>query len=519
MGGTMAIVILYFILVFGVALYVHSKQHKKTAEDYFLASRSMGSVVLAGTLFFTMMSGTLYFGGSGWGYKTGMGFSGAFMVGSTLFVPMIYILGYRAWLLGRKFGYISPAEIVGARFESNTARVLFSLFSIIYVIPYLSIQSIGAGHALSGLTQGAIPFNVGATIFTIVLTAYVLVGGFRSVAWTDLIQGILLVVFLFITFLMIVGAAGGFAGGVQKIARDAPELLMRPGGGGYFTPKIWVSWLALILFNAGVQPQIFQRYLAARSHHSLKTAFLFYGIMNIIVVSMSILGGAFGRIAKPGLQVADQIIPSFLASAASPIFAALVMSGALAAIMSTADSQLLTLSSLWTRDFYLVVKPQTSDERQTSMGRWAVVVFAVLGLLFTYTNPPFIAIVALNAYSGIAILWPAMMASLFWKRANKQGIVASILGSQILHAGFVLKLLPASLLFGFTPVIPSLVVAVGLLLVVTYLTPPPPNALVEKFFGFLDPIFTPRVEVAMYTRETETRKGALGFLRGRLARS
>jgi SSS family solute:Na+ symporter len=151
-------------LVVGLAAY---RVTERAAEDFYLASRTFGTVVLLFTVFATLLSAFTFFGGPDTAYAFGpewilvMG-----LMDGVIFAVLWYVVGYKQWLLGQQHGYVTLGELLGDRFGSVGIRVLVAVVSLFWLFPYVMLQQIGAGGALAALTDGAVPFAGGAALVT-----------------------------------------------------------------------------------------------------------------------------------------------------------------------------------------------------------------------------------------------------------------------------------------------------------------------------------------------------------------
>ena len=171
--------------------------------------------------------------------------------------------------------------------------------------------------------------------------------------------------------------------------------------------------------------------------------------------------GVWGHISFPDLvgKEADQILPMMLGAYTPEWLSAVVMVGALAAFMSTLDSQLLALSSMITRDIYLTYfRPQASLTQQTLIGRIAIVVLAIIGLAIAYQPPESIFTIATQAFTGLTVLFPTVIATLYGRNISPVSCIVSILVGELMVVAFVFGWLPPSVTFGFLPVVPIAIV-------------------------------------------------------------
>ena len=151
----------------------------------------------------------------------------------------MYLLGSRMWVLGKKHGFINMTDLFAERYGSNLVCVLAMIISIGSLLPYIGLQVKGAGLTLQGVTNNVISFETGLLYITIVVLCYVIIGGFRSVVWTDVVQSVIMLVgMLGAMFLIADKVAGGLGGVIQKAAAIDPKLVSFPGPAGIWTPSM-----------------------------------------------------------------------------------------------------------------------------------------------------------------------------------------------------------------------------------------------------------------------------------------
>jgi SSS family solute:Na+ symporter len=453
------IVAVYLLITIGIGLFAFHYR-KNTPDDYFLANRGVGTFVLFFTLIATNFSAFFFLGFAGAGYRIGYSYYGIMSFGTALVALPFFFIGHRAWLLGKARGYITPPELIGDRFQSRPLQVVFLAVMVFFTIPYLALQPIGAGYLLSKLTNDAIPYFWGAVLLTAFMVLYVFLGGMRSVAITDVFQGLLMFALTVLAVMYIGDALGGVSSANARVFAEKPELFTREGGEGFFTPRRWVSFMLLFVLAVPMFPQVFMRFFIPASARSLRVAATLYPLVTATLFVGPVIIGVLGRLTFPGLEGndSDQILPMMLATHAPSWLSALVTVGALAAFMSTMDSQLLALSSMLTRDFYLgFVDREASVATQVKLGRLLVVGLSIIGLVIAYQPPATIFAIGTEAFTGLAILFPTTVAALYWQRATAHSCIASILVGQALLFGYHYELIPASMTLGFLPLVPILV--------------------------------------------------------------
>ena len=164
--SAVGIIVAYLIITLCIGIF-SSKNASTTSEGYFLAKRSLGSIVMFFTLFATNISAFAYLGGPGGAYHLGLGFFGFLATTTSTAAAFFYVIGYRSWLLGKEFGYMTPAEMFGKRYESDALSIIFFVVLAIFTLAYMVVQPIGAGYVISGLTQNVLPTWVGVVMILV----------------------------------------------------------------------------------------------------------------------------------------------------------------------------------------------------------------------------------------------------------------------------------------------------------------------------------------------------------------
>jgi SSS family solute:Na+ symporter len=479
MAVKLAVVLAYLVgmLVLGAAV----RRRAAGPHEFFLAGRSLRSLVLLGTMAATNFSAFTVVGFSGAGYRMGFSFYPVMAYGTGLMALTFILIGIPAYRIGRELGLITPAELVEARFGSPALGVLFAGVQSVFTLPYLALQPLAAGYVLESLL--GVPHALGAAVVTAVIVIYVLMGGMRSVAWTDVVQGLVMFAALAAGLAVVVGALGGWGAAMGRLAAALPSHLSRPGTGGGLPVGVWVSYMALWFMADPMLPQLFQRFYAARRERGIVFMAACYPVVTTVLFFLPVAIGALGCLLIPGLegQKADTVFPTLMERFGGPWLAGLAAAGVLAAIMSTMDSQLLTLASIVERDLFrrkdapgdAGARPARATSRRS---RIAVAALAVAGCLIALRPPATMLAIATEAFAGFAVLFPAVVAALFWKRASAPAAAASIAAGEAAVVAYHFGLLPT---FGLLPAVPAAAVAAVVLAAIGLAAPSrrdPPDA-------------------------------------------
>ncbi|MDA0350112.1 MAG: sodium:solute symporter family protein [Verrucomicrobia bacterium] len=471
MGNTPIIVlILYMILLIGCGIIAYLKS-KTSEEDYYLAGRGQGVLVTALTIMATFFSSAAMLGVPGLIYKDGMSFV-FFALNLPLSGAAIYVLGSRIRRLGNARGYVTPADMVVDFYGgSSMLRSLIALVGFLYVIPYIVMQIKAGGYlaqrmfpdaeSISFLSAEFGIFEAGTIALSVITMVYVLIGGLRSVAWTDVIQGFLLLSGMIIAGLATVMAMGGPGPFFKELAQLPPEANALPGPSGDWSPWKLMTICMFASLGTMIQPGQWMRYYAARSTNTLKqSALIFALVIPICFLFGVMLVGLGARVIYPpsadtgvllphpaiGSQASefDQVVvamvqehvPLLLGHGIGVIVVSVILVAVMAASMSTADSNLHALSAVLTRDVYdKFVRPKADERERTWFGRIVIIVATLLSLWLVSIgdkNPDFkpLALIAQLMFVAMAFscqLLPLAIDVLFLRRGTQTGAIWGIL--------------------------------------------------------------------------------------------
>lgn len=403
-----------------------SKSNVATPNDFFLANRGLGTIVM------TMTTGASYFstwtllGAIGSHYREGVWFA-AFAAWAVVHALFIWLFGSRIWYLGRKFDFITPGDLMEKYFKSPSLRVFFAVVGIIGLVPYMLIQITGGAFALNSLTDNEIPYWVGVLIMGAFVGIIVTFSGGRGAAWSDTFMGFFFGSILIFITVIFISRAGGFDAftGLQTVA---PDILVNKG-------SFWgITETALGLgLGYWIMPHMWQKFYSAKSPLILAKTSIITPFWNSWLMALGALFiGMFAHTPGlvPGLTVetSDRIIPMFFSSY-SPLFGAVVVAAVIAAGISTINSALLSSASLLVNDIYVrFVNKDVSLARTTFIGKATVLVMTLLIIILAFVPAAqgFLVPVAALGYSIVMQLVPAALGPLFWRKGTLKAAISSI---------------------------------------------------------------------------------------------
>ena len=422
--------IIFIISIFFIGFWSskYIKSSSNFLQEYFLGSRELGGFILAMTMVATYGSASSFIGGPGVAYTQGLGWVLLAMAQVATGYFVLMVLGKKFAIYARKYKAITLIDFLKCRYNNSKWVVLISAFSIIvFLFSAMAAQWIGGARLIESLT--GLNYTSALFIFAVAVLIYVIIGGFRAVAFTDMIQGVVMFVGTLIILIGTVIAGGGISNIMADLVAENPNLVTPYGYDGSLTPAYVSSFWILVGVGVVALPQVTVRAMAYKNSKAMHRAL----ITGTIVVGFIMLGmhliGVFARPILPGIEVGDSVMPLIAMDVLPPWLAGIVLAAPLAAIMSTVDSLLLIVSSAVVKDVYVNYIKPTATQKQVK--RVSYTVTGILGILvFSMALSPPNLLVWLNlfAFGGLqaTFIWPVIM-GLYWQRGNQYGAVASMI--------------------------------------------------------------------------------------------
>ena len=446
-GVPLALYVALILLVGAMA----TRKAARSPEEYFLAGRRLGALVLFMALFGTNATAFVFVGIPGRAYHDGIGVFSVNAPIVALCTPLtFYLIGAPARRMARRLGALTPAELYARRFDSAALGLLLFLLFTVYTVPYMVSAVVGASVTLEGMTAGVVPAWLGGLGVVGVALAYTTLGGMRATAWTNVLQGALFLGFLVAAFFLISNHMGGLEAAMRAVEAHDPGLLKLERT-GLFEPRQWISWGLLISLTVIAFPHMFVRLMAAGSEKAMKSVCRLYPLALLALWLPPVLIGVWGAVEFTGLEgrASDQIFQLMVDRHMPPVLAALGFVAVLAAVMSSLDAMILTLSSMLVRDVLGRFRPARAEKADVIAGRlFSLGVAAGVYVLAQVWGSSVFEIASI-AFSGYVTLTPTLFLGVRWRRFTVAGAIASLLmGSFVLYLGQAGVLS----LYGFLPV-------------------------------------------------------------------
>lgn len=462
---------LLIVVVVGIIAF----RYTKTLADFLLAGRRLGAWVVAFSERASGESAWLLIGLPGLALATGFSaIWSAIGCGAGIFVSWT-LVARRLRIATEKLGALTLPDYFEARFRDNThlLRIVSMAVIVFFFTFYVSAQFLAAGKVLN-TTFGITPL-LGMVIGAVIILFYTIMGGFFAVAWTDLVQGILMAGAMIVLPLAAWIELGGVSGVAQKVGAHGPDLLLATGGqtGRALIWGLIIGSLGIGLGYVG-QPHLLVRFMAIRRARDLRKGTVIAMSWVIVAFWGAVLVGIAGlaHFGPDGLADAEHVMPQVATLFLPAGIAGIIISAAIAAMMSTADSQLLVATSALSEDIYhQIVNKEASQKLLVTISRLGTILIGVIAFILALRAEEQVYWFVLYAWSGLgAAFGPGMVLSLWWKRTTKWGMFAGMVtGSTVTviwHNVPVLKDFVYEL-------VPAFVLAFVAVYVVSLLTEPP----------------------------------------------
>jgi SSS family solute:Na+ symporter len=442
------IVILAYLTLIAFIGSVAFKKNREDTEDFFLASRSIGSLVFFLSLFATNMTAFAILGSSGQAFRQGIGIYGLMASSSGFVIPLtIFFIGTRLWALGKKFGYQTQVAFFRDRWECNHIGTVIFALSAAMLVPYMIISIMGGGTVLANLSSSAtheplIPYAWGCAVVAVVVTLNVFLGGMRGTVWVNVLQTTLFLCFGAVAVAVISSQLPfGFSHYMHDLAANPKTrfLVTREK----MPPQFFWSY-TLIPLSSIMFPHMAIMCFSARRLSAFKQTVVAYPIAILAIwlpcVFLGVLGAAtLGHIPDPDgvlLRLLEKYAPAWLAG--------VLGAGIISAVMGSDAHQVLALSTMFTKDVFVHYggHEKFGERRSVHFARGFIVVVTLIAYvvaLWLKEKQGIFEIAVRYAFSGFAAMAPVMVAALFWRRSTKWGALAATIfvAASLIASGFL----------------------------------------------------------------------------------
>lgn len=428
--------ILYLVVILGVGLYF--ARRKMSQADFHLGGKKIPGWALALSERATGESAWCLLGLTGFAFSAGLS-SVWIAIGcvSGIIVSWLWLAqGFRRER--DKYETLTLPDYLAAKYASQSKfiRWFASIIIIFFFILYVAAQFSGGGKTLN-ITFG-IPTTTGIIISAVIVILYAMAGGFFSVVWTDVIQAILMIVTLVVTPIvaLVVIAQNNLSIGQALASAEGGLDSLTGTAVGFAVGTLIINNFSWFFGYLGGQPQLDARWMAMKDDNEVKLGAKIAIIWTILAYTGAILIGLtaitlYGQDAVPN---SEQILPFMLLKLMPPWLAGILLAGAVAAMMSTADSQLLIATSSISEDIiHKALNKKIDDKKLVLISRITILVVGIIALIVAFKSKSLIYTLVHYAWAGIGCSFsPAVILSFFWKRFNSKGVVASLVSGFII---------------------------------------------------------------------------------------
>lgn len=499
--GLLTVIVIYLLGMIAIGIYYSTKN--KNVGDFYLGGRKLGPIVTAMSAEASDMSSWLLMGLPGVAYLTGCAEAGWTAIG-------LAIGTYLNWLIVAKRlrrytakanNSITLPEFFSNRYRDNSKAILAisAIFIVIFFVPYTASGFAACGKLFATLFD--IPYVPAMIASAIIIVAYTALGGYLAASTTDLIQSIVMTVALVIVVVFGINVAGGIDAVIAN-AKDLDGYLTlfashdpTTGASTAYNPLTIASALAWGLGYFGM-PHILLRFMGIEDENKLKLSRRIASVWVVISMAVAIFIGIIGySMSKAGAidvlsgssEAETLIIKAAMLLSKNGIFAiimaGLILAGILACTMSTSDSQLLAASSSVSKNImsdWLGIK--LSNKGSMLAARITVILISVVGVFIAWNPNSSVFKIVSFAWAGFgAVFGPAMLFALFWKRSNRNGVLAGMLVGGIMVFVWKYLIAPIGGLFAIYELLPAFICSSIVIVVVSLLTAPPSKEIVEEF--------------------------------------
>ncbi|MDR0136742.1 sodium/pantothenate symporter [Metabacillus idriensis] len=429
--------LLFLVLIFFVGFWANRyvKSTDSFLQEYFLGGRQLGGFVLAMTMIATYGSASSFIGGPGVAYTRGLGWVLLSMAQLATGYFVLMVLGKKFAIMARQYKAITLIDFLKERYKSSAVVIISAISIIVFLFSAMAAQWVGGARLIESLT--GLSYTTALFIFAVSVLVYVIIGGFRAVALTDAVQGVIMFIGTLVLLVATIIAGGGISNIMAELVAENPNLVSPYGAERDLTPLYVSSFWILVGVGVVGLPQITVRAMSYKDSRSMHRAIMIgTAVIGFIMLGMHLIG-VFARPILPGVEVGDQVMPMLTLKVLPPLLAGLVLAAPMAAIMSTVDSLLILVSSAIVKDIYLnYIKPEATEKQVKNTSFWVTSVIGISVVLFALSPPELLIWLNLFSFGGLesVFIWPVVF-GLYWSKGNKYGAVSSMIfgmGSYIL---------------------------------------------------------------------------------------
>ncbi len=475
--------VVYIILVLVIGA-VASRFSSKGLANFFIGGRSMSGLVVAMSAVASGRSAWLLLGFTGMSYT--MGLSAMWAAVGYVFVEFLLFFFYavRMRKFTEKYDCITLPDFFSERFHDRKGylRMTVVIIILVFMVAYVSAQFVAGGKAFSA--SFGLEYSSGLLITAAIILVYVVLGGFLAVSVNDTIQAFIIITGLLVVPIKSIIDLGGW--------RSFMEMLLATHSGDFIDPfalsaGAMIGFVGIGLGSPG-NPHIITRYMALKKTGNFKMVALMGTLANILMAIGALFIGLVGRLyfpevaSLPGSDT-ENLYPVLAWQHLNPVMFGLVIASIFAAIISTADSQLLVAASSVVRDVYekMIMKDKpVSQKRLVLLSRIIIFTLVIVGLLLGWVAGDLVFWLVLFAWAGLgAAFGPTTILALYWRQTSKSGVIAGIISGAVTVIVWNRVAFLKDMIY---ELVPAFIIATLVTIVVSYLKPSEKAEKIDEMF-------------------------------------
>jgi sodium/proline symporter len=429
---------LYLVVLVGIGVYFFLRTETRRLSDYLLAGRDVGTWPIALSEVASVASGWTFFAWVGVGFTTGLH---GLWFSIAMLVVVLFLYRYVAPTFRQQSEQLDSQTVVdhlALAFRDSPwgpwIRWTATLAVVMFMASYIGAQIIAVGEAME--TGLGVDYGLAVGAGGLAVAAYTTLGGFNASVWTDVVQGIFVLLAAVALPVVAIAEIGGWSAFVTEASAVDPTLLsMTAGQTGTALALSVSSWLAFALGALG-QPHGLMRFQAIRSERLLSRASVIAMSFQALRLTVPLFIGIAGRVLYGSIGDPESVAMEMMVDLFPGWFAGLLLAGIIGAILSTSDSMMLVSAADLTRLYETQVAERVSADRMIGLGRAIVCAMAVLGVALAYGRPGTIFAIIEFAFVGLGATLGLPLAFLvLWPRTTGAGVFAAVAGGLVAAIG------------------------------------------------------------------------------------
>lgn len=452
-----------------------------SVNEFAVAGRTLGFLVTACLMGGAVFSAFSFLGAPGWAFDRGA--PAYYIIVYTAFgILPWYIIGPKIRRIGKKLDLYTVSGFLFSRYRNKAIPITIAILAIFAFVQYLATQMKGMAYIFNIMTDGRVPFWLGALIAYGIVVVYVATGGLRAAAWSDVFQAILMVIVSWVVGIAVVVQLHGGSGNMfTNIAEEMPGFLEIGREGSTMSAAAYTTTILVSLIGILMWPHLFSKSFSSRAI-TIKRTVLVYPIFALFLIPLLLAGFAAIGAVQSGEVLPDEILPFLITNVLQMPgwLYGLVGAGALAAAMSSADAITHSASIEFTNGVVHQIKPEMRDRSTLITMRAAVVIIGGCAYLITIFGGQGLIALLLGAYGSIVQFAPGVYSALYWRRATAPGVLTGLIVGALVNYYYQFVADP---LFEINPGILGLIANVVVMVGLSLATKPPAPEVVEAFVG------------------------------------